>query len=80
MAIRNGTVLAVEQLEVRDTPTVIGALGGGNAAVILQTLTIGTGDNQQIIFQLVTPGHVFTPVDPCLPGLLRAVAGAARAA
>ncbi|MFO0848281.1 MAG: hypothetical protein U0871_06965 [Gemmataceae bacterium] len=77
MAIRNRAALGVERLECRDTPsaTPVGFLGGGHAAVVLQTATVGSGDNQMDVTQLGTPARVFQPVDPCLPGLFRAVQG-----
>lgn len=77
MAIRNRAALGIERLESRDTPTAtaIGSLGGGNAAVVLQTATVGSGDNQVIVTHLGSPARVFIPTDPCLPGLFRALQG-----
>jgi hypothetical protein len=81
IAIRSRTVLAVEPLERRDTPAVIGALGGEHAAIILETetdeasttlhFTVKLRGNNRGDFDVIGPRGG----DSALPGLLRAVDG-----
>ena len=79
--IRNNTVLKVEALEDRTTPTVtiIGALGGGHAPVSLGVTTDENGEPGRPvvldnIVEVFERGTHSVP-EQALPGLVRAVDG-----
>ena len=80
--IRNNTVLKVEALEDRTTPTVttLGALGGGHAPVLLGVTTDENGEPGSPVLlnnvvEVLERGHQRSVPEQALPGLVQAVDG-----